>query len=182
MDDYDDKDMLPVHIILGANDYAKICTDENLRVGKTGEQVAEHTRFGWSLMSPGEDGKEMLGCLAVNSTSDYDNLCALDVLGLADNAGADNNVFDKFKEQLTRSEDGWYETTLPWTPGHQPLLSNHDGSVHRLNSLLRKLKQTNMLPEYDAVIREQINQGIVEKLPTVVTGEDAVVREKFIVQ
>ena len=47
--------------------------------------MAECTRFGWSLMSPGENGKETLGCLAVNSTSDYDNLCALDILGLADN-------------------------------------------------------------------------------------------------
>ncbi len=183
MDYYDEKDMLPVHIILGANDYAEIRTDENLRVGKTGEPVAERTRFGWSLMSPGKDGKQTLGCLAVNSTSDCDNLCALDVLGLADNAGADSNVFDEFKEQLIRPEDGWYEITLPWTPGYQPLLSNHDGSLRRLNSLLRKLKQTDMLPEYDAVIREQINQGIVEKAPTVVTGKEfylphrAVVRE-----
>ncbi len=40
-----------------------------------------------------------------------------------------------------------------------------------------------MLPEYKAVIREQINQGIIEKVPTVVTGTEfylphhAVVRE-----
>jgi hypothetical protein len=46
-------------------------------------------------------------------------------------------------------------TKIPWKPGHQPLLSNHDGSLCRLNSLLRKLKWTDMLPEYDAVIREQ---------------------------
>ena len=183
MDDYDEKDMLPVHIILGANDYAKIRTNEYLRVGQTGEPVAEHTRLGWSLMSPGEDGKETFGYLAVNSISDYDNLCALDVLGLADNVGADGDVFDEFKEQLTRSKDGWYETSLPWKPGHQPLLSNHDGSLCRLNSLLRKLKRSDMLPEYDAVIRDQIEQGIVEKAPSEVTGKElylphrAVVRE-----
>jgi hypothetical protein len=83
--------MLPVHIILGANDYAKIRTNENLRVGQTGEPGAEHTRLGWSLVSPGEDGNETFGYLAVNSISDYDNLCALDVLGLADNVGADGD-------------------------------------------------------------------------------------------
>ena len=119
MDDVGTKDMLPVHIIVGANDYAIIRTSENLRVGQTGEPVAEHTRFGWSLMSPGEDGKE---CLAVNSVSDYDKLCALDVLGLADNVGADEDVFNEFKEQLTRFEDGSYETSLPWKPGHQPYI------------------------------------------------------------
>ncbi len=40
-----------------------------------------------------------------------------------------------------------------------------------------------MFPEYEAVTQEQINQGIVEKVPTVVTGKEfylphrAVVRE-----
>ena len=69
MDDYDEKDMPPVHLILRANEYAKIRTNENLRVGKTGEPVAEHTRFGWMPMSPREDGVGTLGCLAVNSTT-----------------------------------------------------------------------------------------------------------------
>ena len=54
IDDYDEKDTLPVHLISGANEYAKIRTNEDLRVGKTGEPVAEHTRFEWALMSPGE--------------------------------------------------------------------------------------------------------------------------------
>jgi hypothetical protein len=63
-------------------------------------------------MSPGEDGMETFGYLAVNLISDYDNLRALVVLGLADNVGADGDVFDKFKEQLTRSKDGWYENSM----------------------------------------------------------------------
>ena len=79
MDDYNEKDTLPVHLILGANEYAKIRTNENLRVGKTGEPVAEHTRFGWVLMSPRED-EVSLACLAVNSAADYENCSALDFL------------------------------------------------------------------------------------------------------
>ena len=183
MDDYDEKNTLPVHLILGANEYAKIRTNENLRVGKTGEPVAEHTRFGWTLMSPGEDGVGTLGCLAVNSTTDYDNLSALDVLGLADNAGKETNVLGEFKEQLVRSDEGWYETALPWKPNHPPLLSNRDGSLQRLHSLLRKLRRTNMLAEYDAVIRDQVEAGVVEKAPSEVVGKEfylphqAVVRE-----
>jgi hypothetical protein len=153
-DDDDDKDLLPVHILLGANDYANIRTSENLRVGRIGEPVAEHTKFGWSIMSPGADQETSLGCLAVNSIADYDNLCLLDVLGLADPTGPEDNIFNKFKEQLARSEEGWYETALPWKLSHQPLLSNHDGSLRRLNSLLRKLERTDMLTEYDAVIRD----------------------------
>ena len=115
------------HLILGANEYAKIRTNENLRVGKTGEPVAEHTRFGWALMSPGED-EVSLACLAVNSAADYDNnLSALDVLGLADNAGQESNVMGGFKEQLIRSDEGWYETALPWKPNHPIAMAVYDG-------------------------------------------------------
>ena len=128
--------------------------------------MAEHTRFGWTLMSPGEDGVGTLGCLAVNSTMDYDNLSALDILGLADNAGKETNVLGEFKEQLVRSDEGWYETALPWKPNHPPLLSNRDGSLQRLHSLLRKLRRTNMLAEYDAVVRDQVKAGVVEKAPS----------------
>ena len=43
MDDDDEKERLPVHIILGANDFAKIRTGERLRVGHRGDPVAELT-------------------------------------------------------------------------------------------------------------------------------------------
>ncbi|CAB4034757.1 Tumor necrosis factor receptor superfamily member 19 [Paramuricea clavata] len=95
MDDDDDKDILPVYILLGANDYAKVRTSENLRVGRIGEPVAEHTKFGWSIMSPGAEQETSLGCLAVNSIADYDNLCSLDMLDLADPTGPEDNIFNK---------------------------------------------------------------------------------------
>ena len=63
------------------------------------------------------------------------------------------------------------------------LLSNRDGSLRRLRSLLRKLGQTNSLAEYDTVIRDQVEAGVVEKAPSEVVGKEfylprrAVVRE-----
>ena len=183
IDDDDAKDQLPVHIILGANDFAKIRTGERLCVGRRGDPVAEFTRLGWAIMSPGADRDVSHGYLAVSATTDYDNLCALDVLGRADTTGDQDCVFGEFKEQLTRSEEGWYETALPWKGNHPPLPTNREGSVRRLNSLVRKLRRTDMLPEYDAVIREQLKDGIVEKAPAEVKGREfylphrAVVRE-----
>jgi len=117
MDDDDRKKMLhvPVHIILGAKDFAKIRTREQLRVGRRGDPVAEFTRFGWTITSPGADSGLPLALLAVNSNADYEKLGALDVLGLVDSASGDQSaVYDKFKEQLVRSPEGWYETGLPW--------------------------------------------------------------------
>ena len=180
MDD-DEKELLPVHLFLGANDYAKIRTSESLRVGSSGEPVAEHTKFGWSIMSPGADQEVSLGCLAVNSTTDYDNLCSLDVLRLADTTGQESKVLGEFQEQLTRSEEGWYETALPWKPNHQPLLSNRIGSLQRLNSLVRKLKRTDMLADYDAIIQEQVKHGVV-KTPNEAVGKEFYLLHRTVVR
>ena len=55
MEDTDRKSLLPVHVILGASDYAKIKTREAQRTGAIREPVAEYTRFGWAIMSPGSE-------------------------------------------------------------------------------------------------------------------------------
>ena len=150
IDDDDAKRVLPVHLILGANDFARIRTGERLRVGRRGDPVTEFTRFGWTL-SPGAETDLSPVYLAVNSAADYERLCALDVLGLADSPTRDQeDVYSEFKEQLTRSSDGRYETALPWKGDHPPLPNNKNGSLLRLNSLLRKLRRTDMLAQYDA--------------------------------
>ena len=53
--DHDTKNDLPVHIILGAGDYTKIKTHERARVGQPGEPIAELTRLGWVVISPGQE-------------------------------------------------------------------------------------------------------------------------------
>ncbi|PFX12136.1 hypothetical protein AWC38_SpisGene23954 [Stylophora pistillata] len=171
MDDEDTKQMLPVHIMLGANDFAKIRTGERLRVGCRGDPVAESTRSGWTVMSPGADSGLSPALSVVNSNADYEKLCALDVLGLANSATGDQSaVYDEFMEQLVRSPEGWYETGLPWKENCPPLPNNREGSLRRLNTLARKLRKTDLLDEYDAVIREQLEEGIVERAPVEVTG------------
>ena len=164
MDDVDTKKMLPVDIILGANDFVKIRTGERLRVGRWGDPVAEFTRFGWKIiMSPRADSGLSPALLAVNSNADYEKLCALDVLGLADFATGDQSaVYDEFKEQLVRSPEGWYETGLPWKGNCPPLPHNQEGRLRTLSTLVQKLRKTDLLDEYDAVIREQLEEGVVE--------------------
>ena len=55
MEDTDRKSLLPARVILGASDYAKIKTREAQRPGAIGEPVAEYTRFGWAILSPGSE-------------------------------------------------------------------------------------------------------------------------------
>ena len=44
--------------------------------------------------------------------------------------------------------------------------------MRRLNTLVRKLRKTDLLDEYDAVIREHLEEGVVERAPAEVTGRE----------
>ena len=55
MDDTDNKANLPKHIILGTSEYIWIKTKHVLQIGAPGEPIAEHTTFGWTIMSGGKE-------------------------------------------------------------------------------------------------------------------------------
>ena len=100
----DKKPMLPVHVVLGSGDYSRIKTETPPRVGKDMEPVAELTRLGWFLMSPGKEFNRKTMLLTQTNQLDYEQLCCLDVLGLEDAPEHDQLVvYNEFKEQLTRN-------------------------------------------------------------------------------
>ena len=53
--DSDEKPELPVHIILGVSKNAKIKTESIPKIGRPDEPVAELTKFGRTIMSPGKE-------------------------------------------------------------------------------------------------------------------------------
>ena len=91
-------------------------------------------------------------------------------------------MFEEFKEQLTRSPEGWYETNLPWKANHPPLPSNKVGSLNRLDSLVRKLEKQNTLEAYDKIIQDQIKQGIVERAENEATNKEFYILHKPVVR
>ena len=88
------------------------------------------------------------------------------MLGNQDSPDGDQQcAYEEFKEQLTRSEEGWYETGLLWRHGHDPIPNNKHGSIRRLESLVKKLqREPNILVRYDEVIQDQLANGIVERV------------------
>ena len=183
MEDTDLKKMLPVHVILGASDYARIKTRESQRTGAMGEPVAEYTRFGWTIMSPGTETDLDSMFLAQTASNDYEELYRMDVLGLEDAPSGDQSVvYAEFREQLRRSPDGWYEARLPWKGDHPPLPSNESGSLKRLGSLVQHLKKTGRLDEYDAIIQDQLREGIVEEADMPASGKEFYIPHKAVVR
>ena len=54
IDNLDTKENLPIHLILGASEYAKLKTETAPKIGQVGKPIAELTRFGWTIISHGQ--------------------------------------------------------------------------------------------------------------------------------
>lgn len=75
MDDHDTKDKLPVHIILGASEFAKLKTEKPPRVGLPGQPVAELTRYGWTIMSHGKEPVDVSSMLLAQTSQALPHRC-----------------------------------------------------------------------------------------------------------
>lgn len=185
MDDTDEKEELPIHIIFGASDYSRIKTLTKPRIGQPGEPVAEYTQLGWTIISPGKESSDISNMMLTrNSTCDHDQLCRLDILGIEDQPTGDQQfVYKEFQEQLLRHPDGYYETGLLWKIGHPALDNNKSGSISRLKNLVRKLKkEPDKLDAYDNIIKEQLSEGIIEKAVEKPDGKEFYIPHKPVIR
>jgi len=184
-------DTLPVLIILGAADCQRVSTTEPLVLGADPDKDpgAEITMLGWTVYGRRPVTESVIAekqFLLTTGQEEFEKLCSLDVLGLKDTRSPKNkNVHEDFLQQLHKMQGGFYETRLPWKEDHVPLPTNKNLSVARLNSTIRKLERMGKLEDYDQIMQEQVNTGIVEPVPPHQTGEvvhyiphQAVIREQ----
>ena len=181
--DTDTKEKLPVHIVLGKNVFSRIKKPTKPLIGEETEPIAELTKLGWFVMSPGLEFESRTALLTQTYQEDYQRLCKLDLLGLEDcPEHSQKTVHAEFKEQLMRSVEGWYETGLTWKGGHPELPSNEQGSKRRLQSLLLRLKRDGLVSTYDAIIADQLKEGIIERAPEVPQGREFYIPHKPVVR
>ena len=84
----------------------------------------------------------------------------LDSLGIRE----DNQVHENLVDNICFTGER-YQVGLPWKIGNGDLPTNYEISLMRLQSQLRKLRNDpQTLIEYDKIIREQENMGIVERV------------------
>ena len=167
---------LPVDVLIGSDYYWELVTGSVCR-GASGP-TAVHTKLGWVLSGPlsHNDPSQCAMNLSVThvlhsgTVSEYphtlgDQLRAfweLEALGIRDE---ERTLYDDFTA-VVKFENGRYKVPLPWREFHDPLPTNYQLSVNRLQGLLRRLKQDpNVLKEYDSIIQDQLQQGIIEAIP-----------------
>ena len=136
--------------------------------GQPGEPVAVYTKLGWVLSGPmkghervdGEANVSFVGSHPHEDTLDrnVERLWDLETLGIREK----NDVHESLKDAI-EFNGVRYSVGLPWKRAHKPLPSNYDNSLKRLNGQLRRLRQQpEILKEYDKIINEQLQQGIIE--------------------
>ncbi len=154
----DSKEQLPIHLILGVGKYAKIKTSSRQKVGVPGQGVELSQMF---------------------LTVEYQELCRMDVLGLADTPVGDQEaVYGEFKEKLSRNPEGWYESGLPWKGDLFPSGTNEANSQQRLRTLVSKLTNTGKFEQYDSVIQEQLKDSEIELIPDGPEGREFYIPHK----
>ena len=84
-------------------------------------------------------------------------MCDYDSVGIREN----NEVHKALRDGIVFNGER-YQVKLPWK-AHEPLPSNYNFSVKRLKGQLTKLRQQpDILQEYDDIIKEQLQSGIIE--------------------
>ena len=111
------------------------------------------------IRSKGKTTTTRLKCYHTQTTpKDVDE--RLDILGLGDTWYHDECSLE---EEFERSIEGRYKVHLHWKEPHSELADNYELSQKRLDGLLKRLRQNlPVLREYDKVIKDQLNKGIVE--------------------
>ena len=167
-----------IDVLIGCDHYWDFVTNEIVR-GEVGP-TAINSKFGWLLSGPTESAtssETSVTNLIISGTSDSLFDQAQDPLvGTLKRFWETESIGIKEESEITGSSDCFnenvcfnghrYEVRLPWKDNHPTVPSDYELCVNRLRSLQRKLlKEPELVKEYDQIIEEQINHGIVERIP-----------------
>ena len=102
------------------------------------------------------------------------NLWDFDSIGIREADKVHESVLDAITFTGSR-----YSVGPPWKIGHKPLPSNYNVSLLRLKSQVKKLRHSpDILEKYDAIISEQVQDGIIEQVSEMEPAEGSHKRKR----
>lgn len=166
-------DALEVDILIGCDHYWSFITGKTKR-GDDGP-VGVETELGWVLSGPvGPVPYAETQTTLVTHTLHIESVPQQSEQSLDERLKSfwdlesfgivqpDRTMLDEFQDSI-RLVDGRYEVSLPWKDSCPVLPDNYQLSLRRLQGLLLRLrKDKDVFVEYDAIIKNQIQQGMVE--------------------
>ena len=105
--------------------------------------------------------------------TNLDDLWRLETIGISDSPYVSDDLqAENIFKSTVRFENGRYAVTWPWK-GNIHLPTNYGLAYGRLRSLFGRLQtQPDLLQQYNAVIREQLRNGIIETVPDTTVRPD----------
>lgn len=167
-DEFDQDDITGVDVLLGADYYWELATGQ-VRRGDNGP-IAVETKLGWVLSGPMgvPDSYNLLtahSCMLTVSSQELSlddtlrSFWELESLGINKST---QSVQKEFEESIA-FRDGRYEVCLSWKKSHPILPDNYENCKKRLQGLLKRLRLSpDVLRDYDGIIRQQLEQGIIQ--------------------
>ena len=172
-----------IGILVGADQYYEIVLGEVVK-GSSGP-VAISSKLGWLLSGPvmsyTDDNSRIVSNLVLDIipsrrevfheskeiTDSLENFWKHESLGLIEDKQTTDEVSKSTNLVEYDDKQGRYEVSLPWKDEvFEPLHSNYDMCKNRLNSLYHKLTdKPDLLDQYDQILKEQLAQGVIEKVP-----------------
>ena len=165
----------PIEVLLGADYYWSIVSDEKRRCGIEG-LVAQNSKVGWLLSGPCESLPSSSNMITTNFVSrtiaepeGEDELLSqqverfndLESLGIEEN---EVSVYDKFLEKVTFKKHR-YCVELPFKEDFPRVDDNYAASVACLKKLKEKLDENPELrQQYDDIMKKQLDLGILERV------------------
>lgn len=134
--------------------------------------MASYSKLGWVLSGPFSYTASMsllvTHCLAIGARSVGETVALdkqlrefweLESLGILKR---EEVVYEQFHKNV-KFLNGRYQVSLPWRDSVLAIPDNNHFSLRRLQGLLRHLRSSpSILKEYDGIIRDQLERGIVE--------------------
>lgn len=165
-----------INILIGVDYYAAVMKSEVQRIQD--KLIANNTIFGWVVSGPQQTIPKkthhtpvsaMAMMSVVTPTTESNEVTdPLEMFWKLEHLGIKESINGKVCQEQVLESPVWknhrYEVGLPWLEGtKQHLASNYLVARKRLGQLLRQLMKTpDVLQQYDQVIREYLEQGIIE--------------------
>ena len=162
-----------IDLLIGADIAGKLLTGRkyDLSSGLT----ASETRLGWTIMgkmpTTERDDRVTTAVSMFITEAKISDLWSLDVLGIknpsekSDRILKEQHVKENFLRTVSFNENNRYSVNLPWVEDHAPISRNFELASKRLEYTVKKLKNDDLLDEYNNVFSEWLDEGIIEVVP-----------------
>ncbi|XP_018307562.1 uncharacterized protein [Mycetomoellerius zeteki] len=145
--------------------------------------IAMETKLGWTLIGKVPDERQEDTALMISaifsSEASPENMWSLDVLGIEDpiqklsKEEHHREILIKFQETTKINSAGKYEVILLWKENHPPLYENREVAEKRLENTLKRLRDQNLLYEYEKIFDEWLKEDIIEVVPEAETSNSS---------